>query len=107
MGSRYLTRGQQRASLPVATSYNRPQPATSQSVKACSHCLVLSHAQLSRGHCLDVRLAECTLASMRRMANSAQTVLPEPVGAATKQLSSVLYSAVNTCAEHVLLTDCQ
>ena len=38
------------------------------------------------------------MASMRRMANSAQTVLPDPVGAATRQLSSVLYSAVNTCA---------
>ena len=35
---------------------------------------------------------------MRSRANSAQAVLPDPVGAATRQLSSVLYSALNTCS---------
>jgi hypothetical protein len=36
------------------------------------------------------------LASSLSKANSAQMVLPEPVGAHTKQLSSVLYSDVKT-----------
>lgn len=36
---------------------------------------------------------------MRSSANSAQMVLPEPVGAATSALSSVLYSAVKTWRE--------
>lgn len=36
-------------------------------------------------------------ASMRSTANSAHSVLPEPVGAATRALSSVLYSALNAC----------
>ncbi len=31
------------------------------------------------------------------MANSAHTVLPEPVGAATRVFSPVLYSVLNTC----------
>ena len=38
-----------------------------------------------------------TFWTRRRMANSAQAVLPLPVGAATRQLSSVLYRAVKTC----------
>lgn len=38
-----------------------------------------------------------TWRSMRRMANSAHTVLPEPVGAATSTFSAVLYSVLNTC----------
>ena len=39
-------------------------------------------------------LARCT---MRMSANSAHAVLPDPVGAATRQLSSEPYSALNTC----------
>ena len=39
-----------------------------------------------------------TCFSMRRMANSAHTVLPEPVGAATSVFSDVWYSVLNTCA---------
>ena len=39
-----------------------------------------------------------TWRSMRRMANSAQMVLPDPVGAATRVLSAVLYSVLNTCS---------
>ena len=37
-----------------------------------------------------------SLLSMRRMANSAQTVLPLPVGAPMSALSSVLYMHWNT-----------
>ena len=43
------------------------------------------------------QIAKLTFWTRRRMANSAQVVLPLPVGAATRQLSSVLYRAVNTC----------
>ena len=45
------------------------------------------------GHCPWA--AFCT---MRSRANSAHAVLPDPVGAATRQLSSVLYRALNTCS---------
>ena len=68
-----------------------------------------SHMPLHHGRawqqarCGQSKEGTSTLASMRRMANSAQTVLPDPVGAATRQLSSVLYSAVNTCAHYVPL----
>ncbi len=45
--------------------------------------------------------ARCT---MRSSANSAQMVLPLPVGAATSALSSVLYSAVKTCKQEALIS---
>ena len=35
--------------------------------------------------------------SMRRMANSAHTTSSDPAGAATRQLSSLPYSALNVC----------
>ena len=38
-------------------------------------------------------------ANIRRIANSAQMVLPLPVGAPTKTSSSVLYRALNTAKE--------
>mmetsp|Transcript_42551 Transcript_42551/g.71011 ORF Transcript_42551/g.71011 Transcript_42551/m.71011 type:complete len:229 (-) Transcript_42551:4037-4723(-) len=45
---------------------------------------------------MPARFSLC-LFSRRMMANSAQMVLPEPVGAPTSTLSSLLYSEVKTC----------
>ena len=46
-------------------------------------------------------------ANIRRIANSAQMVLPLPVGAPTKTSSSVLYRALNTAKERERVCVCE
>jgi hypothetical protein len=66
-----------------------------QGVQKSVHCVMCCDS----AQCGIMELTDggaCTCFSMRRMANSAQTVLPEPVGAATSVFSDVWYSVLNT-----------